>query len=295
MADKMLITTDQVKPMEIFIEGKYDGLLEFIVKESTIENPTVKTTKGRALIRSTAASIASSKVFVEKARKKLADNERAKIDKTLSAILESGNYIKDCLVYHQAVVREPLTKYEAEKKAEEDEQAYQNGIVEKHVIALGENAEFDRLKKIEAENEKLKKEAIEREAEDKARIKIEGEQKEKNDSETRKLLEAEQETERLKQKSINDEKQAEIDKQKAVDDEGKRVQAEADEKERRRIADDETKRKADEAKSADVAHQKRINNEALPGLIEILGDEATAKKVLVAIITGKVKHVRVCY
>ena len=144
-------------------------------------------------------------------------------------------------------------------------------------------------------NEKLKKEAIEREAEDKARIKIEGEQKEKNDSETRKLLEAEQETERLKQKSINDEKQAEIDKQKAVDDEGKRVQAEADEKERRRVADDEAKRKVDEAKSADVAHQKRINNEALPGLIEILGDEATAKKVLVAIITGKVKHVRVCY
>ena len=79
MNEKMLITIDQVNPVEIFVNGKYDNLLKFIRKESEIKKPDVKTKKGRDLIKSMAARVTSSKVFIIKGGKDLADAEKKKI------------------------------------------------------------------------------------------------------------------------------------------------------------------------------------------------------------------------
>ncbi len=212
MTDKMLIKAEQIQPVDVFVDGKYLEILDFIKTESAIEKPDVSTGKGRSLIRSTAAKIASSRVFIEKARKELSDKERAKIDKTLSAILESGNFIKDALTYHQADVRKPLTDYETKIKAleaaeiAEQERLKQKAVEdEKAVIEAEKNL-------IEEEKKKLEAERMQIEADKKATAKAEETQKE-TQKETqlsilRKQAEAEQEAERVKQVAAADAKQA---------------------------------------------------------------------------------------
>lgn len=289
MSEKMLITVDQVNPIEIFVNKKYGVLLEFIKNESTIENPTTETKKGRDLIRTMAAQVASSKVFIVDGGKKLADAEKKKIADTLEAMNTSKKFIEDCLVYRKAEVREPLTKWEAEEKAKEEAQKLLNQIKEDHGAALLKNAELDRQRKIEAENKRLKEEATQRQAEDIARKKIENEQKTDREAETEKRIKAEQETERLKQKAIDDANQAEIDKQNAVNEERLQIQIEKD-----------NKKKADDARAADTAHRKKINNEALSSIDDILARDYDPKltpgqQIIIAIAKGEIPNVTINY
>jgi len=297
----MLIKPEQIKPVDIFIDGKYLEILDFIKSESLIENPEVSTAKGRALIKTMSAKVASSKVFIEKAGKQLADNERKKIDETLSSINESRNFIKDSLVYLKEEIREPLTVWENEKKAVEEAEALKDLIVKEHILALVDNKLFDDQRSVRLEREKLEKDRLQLEADEKARVKAEEQQSEKQAKALREKAEAEAEAERLKQKAIDDEKQAKIDQDKAVEDERKRVQAEADAKEKKRL-EDERKVKEDEAlKAADKDHRKKINNEILDDMNKILAEKAfeeildVSKTLIIAIAQGKIRNLFIKY
>jgi len=301
MTEKMLIKAEQIKPVDIFVDGKYLEVLDFIKSESAIEKPDVSTGKGRSLIKSMAAKVASSKVFIEKAGKELAANERKKIDETLSSINKSRNFIQDSLVYLKEEIREPLTKWEEEKKAIETAETARLEKIKQDAIDA-EKAEFEKQKKeLDDEKQKLEKEKLQIEADERARIKAEETQGEKQAKILKKQAEAEAETERLKQKAIDDEKQAKIDQDKAVEDERKWVQDEADAKEKKRLEDERKVKEAEALKAADKDHRKKINNEILDDMNKILAEKAfeeildVSKILIIAIAQGKIRNVSIKY
>ena len=90
----------------------------------------------------------------------------------------------------------------------------------------------------------------------------------------------------MKRKAIDDAKQAEIDKQQAIEAERKRIEAE-------QIAQVESVRKEQERREADVSHKKQICSEALKGLTDLGVDEAAGRAILNAINKGQVPHVSI--
>ena len=164
-----------------------------------------------------------------------------------------------------------------------------------------EQAELERLRQAEQvriqqeRDAQIAREAAEkatREAEEKARFEADRVQREKAESEQREArLIAEKEAaelreQALKQKAIDDAKQAEIAKQQAIEAERQRIEAE-------QFAQAEAVRKAQEAREANVAHKKQICSEALKGLTDLGVDEDLGKEILRAINKGLVPHVSI--
>lgn len=164
-----------------------------------------------------------------------------------------------------------------------------------------EQAELERLRQAEQarlqreHEERIAREAAEkatREAEEKARFEAERVQREKAEAEQREArLKAEKEAaelreQALKQKAIDDAKQAEIAKQQAIEAERQRIEAE-------QFAQAEAERKALEAREADQAHKKLICSEALKGLTDLGVSVDQGKAILNAINKGLVPHVSI--
>lgn len=164
-----------------------------------------------------------------------------------------------------------------------------------------EQAELERLRQAEQvriqqeRDAQIAREATEkanREAEEKARFEADRVQREKAESEQREArLKAEKEAaelreQALKQKAIDDAKQAEINKQQAIEAERQRIESE-------QFAKVEAVRKADEAREADMAHKKQICSEALKGLTDLGVDEAMGRVILNAINKKLVPHVSI--
>ncbi|MEG1695808.1 MAG: hypothetical protein RRZ32_00410 [Acinetobacter sp.] len=130
------------------------------------------------------------------------------------------------------------------------------------------------------------------EAEEKARFEAERVQREKTESDQREArLRAEKEAaelreQALKQKAIDDAKQAEITKQQAIEAERKRIEAEQAAKAQAEID-------ANAAREADQAHKKIICGAALKGLTDLGVDEAIGRMILNAINKGLVPHVSI--
>ncbi|MDG3557036.1 hypothetical protein P7L54_13880 [Acinetobacter bereziniae] len=162
-------------------------------------------------------------------------------------------------------------------------------------------AELERLRQAEIERQqKERDEKIAREAADKARVEAEAkaladrkraeqEKLEAEQPEARLKLEKEQaelREQQLKQQAIEREKQAEIDRQKAVEAERLRIEQEAQAR-----ADAELKEQ--QAREANKAHKKKICNEALQGLMNLGVSEELGKQILQAIHKGEVPHVSI--
>lgn len=81
-------------------------------------------------------------------------------------------------------------------------------------------------------------------------------------------------------------KQAEIDKQQAIEAERKRI-------EQQQIAEAERVRKEAELREADVAHKKQVCGEALKGLTDLGVEAELGRMILNAINKGKVPHVSI--
>lgn len=137
-------------------------------------------------------------------------------------------------------------------------------------------AELDRLRQAEQVRIQQERDAqIAREATEKAQR----EARLKAEKEAAELRE-----QALKQKSIDDAKQAEITKQQAIEAERQRIEAE-------QFAKSESERKEIEAREADVAHKKRICSEALAALVKIGVDAEMGKKILKAINAKSIPNV----
>ncbi len=143
----------------------------------------------------------------------------------------------------------------AQREAKEREEAHQRDL------------EAAKQREIQAEAKRIA-------AENQARI--------DNENAEKRRIEAEQKAERDR---IAAAEKAEQDRLQAIETERLRVAAEA-----KRIADEQAKREAD------VAHRKEVNNAALNALVAVCGiDEATARKVVSAIVIGQIPAVKINY
>ena len=211
--------------------------------------------------------------------------------------------LKQSLVFaEQMVVDESFEEYQEQAKIAKYE------AIELLRVAVAnrekyeaEQAELEALRQAEQVRQQQERDAqiarkatekAQCEAEEKARFEAERVQREKAESEQREArLKAEKEAaelreQALKQKAIDDVKQAEIAKQQAIEAERQRIEAE-------QFAQAEYERKALEAREADQAHKKIICGEALKGLTDLGVDEDLGKEILRAINKGLVPHVSI--
>lgn len=113
MANELIIKLPQTNALQVFVDEKgIDPFLDKIRKEALSLVPDLTTKAGRAAIASMAAKVARSKTYLDDAGKDLCDQERAKIDATLSAVLASRKRIKQELDDLRDEVRKPLTDWE---------------------------------------------------------------------------------------------------------------------------------------------------------------------------------------
>lgn len=174
----------------------------------------------------------------------------------------------------------------------------------------------EKIAKEAAENAKIEAERVAKEAADKeaARVKAEAEKaeaKRKRVKEEKKAAEeraAKAEADRIAaEKKAKDDAAAlaakvEADKKAASEKAAKDAEAAA-QKERDRIAaEQEAERKAAEKREADLAHRKKVNNEAKEALITQLSTDglvtinpAQAEAIVKAIAKGLIPHVRISY
>ena len=137
-------------------------------------------------------------------------------------------------------------------------------------------------------------EKAQREAEEKARFEAERVQREKVESEQREArLKAEKEAaelreQALKQKAIDDAKQAEHNKQLAIQAERERIEREVREKE-------EAERKEQERREADKAHKKQVCGAILAELAKINIDEKTGQDLIKAIYNNQIPNIKITF
>lgn len=147
----------------------------------------------------------------------------------------------------------------------------------------------------EAERQRLERERIEREAEDRARVAAEAKAKAESEAAQRREIEARMAQERA-EREAEAAKQREAQAKADAAAQAERAAQAAAEAERKRIAEEQAAAEAEKAaREADQEHRATINREALTDLMAADLDEATAKRALIAIITGRVRHVGIRY
>lgn len=169
MSEKSLIKIDEISPLEVFVSGKYQVILDSIKEKSVIENPDINTGSGRQIIRSVAAKVAASKSLLEKVGKNLADHKRKEIADELERINSARSAIKIFLSDLKNNIRRPLTDWENEKKEAETKEELKAEILRLHGEALEDNRVFDDKKQLVIDKKKLEDEKIRLVAEEKAR------------------------------------------------------------------------------------------------------------------------------
>lgn len=121
MSTELMIELPKQNALQVFTEsGFLESQIEKMRKDALSIVPDLTTKKGRAEIASMAAKVARTKTYLDDAGKQLCDQERAKIDATLSVVLDSRKMIRAALDDLRDEVRKPLTDWEnaeAERKA----------------------------------------------------------------------------------------------------------------------------------------------------------------------------------
>ncbi|TXU38461.1 hypothetical protein [Enterobacter roggenkampii] len=316
-----LVVIEKQNAMAVFTtKEQLDPIIEAIEKEARSLVPDVSTRKGRDAIASMAHKVARSKTYIDNAGKDLV----AELKALPKQIDESRRIVRERLEALKDEVRRPLTEWEAEQeriKAEEAMNAMHAEALEMnirfdqelaakfeadHEMALLMNKDFDRDREEQRRvaeqaqrerDERLKQEAAEqarRDAEAKHKAEIEAaarreaEEKARAELAERQRIEAEQRAAREKQEA-----EARAKREKAAAVEAERLKArQAEEK---RLA--EEKRIADEAaaRAANIAHQKRINNEAKEDFVKGGIPEEFARKAVELLARRQVRNSSINY
>ena len=310
-----LVPITKVNALEIFTTSKLDDYLKAIQDDAENFVGSVETDKGRKQIASKAYGISQEKVRIDKFRKALV----AELKELPVKIDKEGKKSRDFLDALAERVREPLTNWEIAEKARKEAEELAKQILEAYEDATKENELFDRQKEIERKEaelkaiedakaekeakEKAEKERAEREltiareakeqAEREAAEKIEAAKRKKIEAETRAKL-AQEQAERDKKEALE---RAEREKKEAIEAaKNKEIARQAEEK---RIADEIAKanREDDEKLAKNIAHQRKINREALEDLMK--GLPCTTKDIGIKIICligkNKIRHITINY
>ena len=177
----------------------------------------------------------------------------------------------------EALELEKLRKELAERQTIEAKQREEQAEKER---------EERRKKELEEVAEKARKAAEEKAKED--AIKLEAENNRKLAEEKARADKAAKDLENAKIKAENDkiaaEKKAKADAEAAVA------------AERKRVADKEAAEKQEtERREADKKHRAGVQNESLKAIVKVVGDDETAKKILLAIIQNEIPNIRIEY
>ena len=291
-----LVTIQDRNPVEIFTTpGIVSAVLELVSTAAMDFTPDLTTDKGRKEIASRAFRVTKTKTYLDDLGKeevaRLKDLPR-QIDAGRKALRDGFDLIRDA-------ARQPLTDWEAEQerlaaeeKAREEAVTLARKIENDHELGLLLNEVFDRKKedarKAKEQEQKDREERIAKEAREKAEARAKAELEASARREEEAALEALAATARLEQeKKDSAEREA-------------RAREEAAAAERKRQEDEQKRQAAETAKrEADVEHRRKFNTEALADVhTAMLGQktpEETAKAILTAIVTGKVRHISIAY
>ncbi|HCD9004261.1 TPA: hypothetical protein NEF85_004283 [Klebsiella oxytoca] len=322
MSEVTELTVIEIKPEQapvLYVAGGLDAYLEQI-RQAVNEVPDLSTKKGRDRVASLAAQVSRSKTAIEKPGREYLKRLKEAVR---PAEAEIKRFVDACDELRDAT-RRPLTEWEAEQeriKAEEAmnamhaealvmnenidlQRAIQFEAV--HEMALLMNKDFDRdreeqrrlAEQAQREHEdRIKREAAEqarRDAEAKHKAEIEAaarreaEEKARAELAERQRIETEQRAAREKHEA-----EARAEREKAAAVEAERLKAK--QAEAARLA--EEKRVADEAakRAANVAHQKRINNEAKDDFVKGGIPEEFARKAVELLAKRQVRNGSIHY
>lgn len=91
------------------------------------------------------------------------------------------------------------------------------------------------------------------------------------------------------------EERAKVEKELAVKEAERKAREEADRKERERLAEQARQKAEDEARQVDVAHKKKLNNEAVAALVANGIEQDQAKQIITLIAKGLIANVTINY
>jgi len=309
--DVIIITEDRA--LVAFKENTLEEILTAIEKDALNLVADIETATGRQQIKSKAASVASAKVLIDKVGKSLNDERKRQTDLVNGERRKAKDFLEDL----KAKVRKPLTDWE---EAEEIKKQAERDAVELEMLheeALAEDDLFNRQKEIERkeaefkalEDARIAKEQAEQEEKDriKREAKIAKEAKEQAEKEAEEKIESEKRAKIAAEEKIKtDAKQADLDKKDALE-KAERDQKEAVEnaklEEQERLAkierikaeDARVEKKKAEKKAANVAHQRKINREALDDFVKNGIPEEFGKKVISLVAKKEIRHIRIEY
>ncbi len=313
MTTELIPVTDQKAIEEIFLSDGLQSKIEEIKKDAENYVADVSTKKGRDACKSKAAGIAKQKVVIDNAGKDLKSDYKKKCDDIDSV----RKWARDTLDETKIAVRKPVTDWEMEEERRIEAERQQAEFELDYDEAVNENELFDRQKEVERKEAELQRQEDERkykeeqerqlreQAEREARIaqeakeKAECEAQEAIEAEKRAKIEAElkakQDAERAEQEKKEALERAEREKQEAIESAKReeierqlKIKQEAEEK--ARVEKDKAEKKA-----ANVAHQKKINREALNCFMKEGIKEGQAREIITMIAHKKIKNITVNY
>lgn len=313
VAEKEMTALAVIEPKDIqtvfSTPNGLDPILQKIAAEARSFVADVNTPTGRKSIAAIAFKVAKTKTYLDGLGKELVDGLKdlpKKVDANRKSVRDFLDELKD-------EVRKPLTDWEseqerieAEKVAREEAERLAREVENAHELAILLNAEFDRKKQEELEAieraKKEREEQIAREAAERARLAAEAEAKKEQEASLRREVEARMATQRAEREKEEAEKRAKDAeereakaKQESIEREA-RARAEAIEKEQARVAEIARKEKEEQdRREADKEHRRKINAEAALGIMALGFDDNTAKDLVKAIASGKVKNVTISY
>lgn len=225
-------------------------------------------------------------------REHLQELDSLNAERITNRIEHLENFDVDCTFeeYEQEAKLAKFETLEALRTALVSREKYEAEQAELEALRLAEQTRIQAERDAQIAREATEK--AQREAEEKARLEAERVQREKLEAEQREArLKAEKEAailreQQLKIQAEQQAKQAEIDKQQAIEAERIRI-------EQQQLARAEVERKAQEAREANQAHKKQICAEALKGLTDLGISPERGKDILNAINKGLVPHVSI--
>jgi len=300
----------------IYIEGGLDQYVKMASDKVSSVVPDLTTAKGRAAIATLAAKVSSSKVAVDDKGKSYLKRLKAQpkiIEKELREFREKMDALRD-------KTREPLTLWEGEQKAieakklaEAEAEKLALQVEADHEIAILLDEKHDRELEEARLEAKRRQEEYEQKLKDEAAAKAEAEKLEAIKREAA-AKEAARISEENRIASEARARQAEIDAEarhieQAKQAESARIEAEKQAKinagiaaENARIAEQnrviaEAKVKADELAEleANKAHVGSKRREAKESIMSLGIDEATAKKIVLAVCKGSIANISISY
>lgn len=311
-----LIVSSEINAITIFTGNGLDSVLDKIQDQIKTIVPDIDTAKGRKEIASLARKVSSSKVLLDGAGKELVSEWKDK-SKLVDAERKRA---RDFLDQLRDDVREPLKLWEAEQvkiaaakmlaikveneriealqreadiAREAEHQRRENILIEKErvaaekerVIAEEEAAKVKEQEKIEHE------ESIRKEAAEQARLDVEREAQEKIEAANQREAQA-----------IEQARQADLarleQEQKAVQDriaQEKKAKDAAADLERERVQKEAAEQAEIIRRERNTHHKGEVNSAAVAKLLTLGLDEAQAKKVVSAIVKGKIPNVTINY